>query len=165
LFLDSALPVPEVYAVEGVSGIILQEDLGDNQLFQVFETASDDEREALLEKAIEIISRVQGATARAFERDSIACRLAFDEPKLSWELNFFFDHYFGSLRHESLTHGQAAELKSELNDIAAELSAAPRVLCHRDYHSANLLIDRRGQIRIVDHQTRADPPVTIWCRC
>jgi len=152
LFLDSALPVPDVYAVDGASGIILQEDLGDNQLCQVFETASDDEREALLEKAIEIISRIQGATQRAFERDSIACRLAFDEPKLSWELNFFFDHYFGSLRKESLTHGQAAELKSELNDIAAELSAAPRVLCHRDYHSANLLVDRRGQIRIVDHQ-------------
>ena len=152
LFLDSALPVPDVYAVDGASGIIMQEDLGDNQLCQVFETASDDEREALLEKAIEIISRIQGATQRAFERDSIACRLAFDEPKLSWELNFFFDHYFGSLRKESLTHGQAAELKSELNDIAAELSAAPRVLCHRDYHSANLLVDRRGQIRIVDHQ-------------
>jgi N-acetylmuramate 1-kinase len=152
LFLDCALPVPEVYAVDGTSGIILQEDLGDNQLCQVFETASDDEREALLEKAIEIISRIQGATARAFERDSISCRLAFDEAKLSWELNFFFDHYFGSLRHESLTHGQAAELQSELNDIAAELSACPRVLCHRDYHSANLLVDKRGQIRIVDHQ-------------
>jgi N-acetylmuramate 1-kinase len=152
LFLDCALPVPQVYAVDGTSGIILQEDLGDNQLCQVFETASDDEREALLEKAIEIISRIQGATARAFERDSISCRLAFDEPKLSWELNFFFDHYFGSLRHESLTHGQAAELQSELNDIAAELSACPRVLCHRDYHAANLLVDKRGQIRIVDHQ-------------
>jgi aminoglycoside/choline kinase family phosphotransferase len=152
LFLDCALPVPDVYEVDGASGIILQEDLGDNQLCKVFETTSDDEREALLEKAIEIISRIQAATPRAFERDSIACRLAFDEPKLSWELNFFFDHYFGSLRHESLTHGQAAELKSELNDIAAELSACPRVLCHRDYHSANLLVDKREQIRIVDHQ-------------
>src|SRR6185436_15191481 len=120
LFLDSALPVPDVYAVDGASGIILQEDLGDNQLCQVFEAASDDAREALLEKAIEIISRIQGATQRAFERDSIACRLAFDEPKLSWELNFFFDHYFGSLRGENLRHAEVAELKAELNDISAE---------------------------------------------
>ena len=65
---------------------------------------------------------------------SISSRLAFDEAKLAWELNFFFEHYFGSLRHETLSHGEAAELKVELNDIAAELSARPRVLCHRDFH-------------------------------
>lgn len=152
LFLECRLPVPEIYDVDGGSGIIVQEDLGDNQLCKVFETASEEEREALLEKAIEVISRIQSATTKAFERDSICSRLAFDEPKLAWELNFFFDHYFGSLRNESLTHGQAAELKGELNDIAAELSACPRVLCHRDYHSANLLVDKKGDIRIVDHQ-------------
>jgi hypothetical protein len=152
LFLECKLPVPEVYEIDGSLGIIVQEDLGDNQLCQVFETASEDEREALLEQSIEIISRIQAATAKAFERDSICSRLAFDDAKLSWELNFFFDHYFGSLRHESLTHGQTAELKSELNDIAAELAACPRVLCHRDYHSANLLVDKQGRIRIVDHQ-------------
>ena len=152
LFLECDLPVPKVLAVDGSLGIILQEDLGDNQLCKVFETASEDEREALLEKSIEIISRIQAATAKAFARDSICSRLAFDEAKLAWELSFFFEHYFGSLRHESLTHGQSAELKSELNDIAAELAACPRVLCHRDYHSANLLVDNRGNIRVVDHQ-------------
>ena len=152
LFLECKLPVPDVYEVDGSLGVILQEDLGDNQLCQVLETISDDEGEALLEKSIEIIARIQTATARAFERDSICSHLAFDEAKLAWELNYFFEHYFASLRKESLTHGQAAELKSELNDIAAELSACPRVLCHRDYHSANLLVDKRGHIRVVDHQ-------------
>lgn len=152
LFLESKLPVPDVYEVDGSLGIILQEDLGDDQLCKVLETVSEEEREALLEKAIEIIPRIQAGTTRAFDRNSICSRLAFDEPKLSWELNYFFEHYFGSLRKESLTHGQAAEVKSELNDIAAELSACPRVLCHRDYHSANLLVDKQGQIRVVDHQ-------------
>jgi aminoglycoside/choline kinase family phosphotransferase len=152
LFLESELPVPDVYEVDGSLGIILQEDLGDNQLCRVLETVSEDEREALLEKSIEIIPRIQAATTKAFERDSICSRLAFDEAKLSWELNFFFEHYFGSFRKETLTHGQAAELKSELNDVAAELAACPRVLCHRDYHSANLLVDKRGHIRVVDHQ-------------
>ena len=152
LFLECNLPVPEVYDAYGDAGIIVQEDLGDRQLGQVFETASDEEREALVEQAIEIIARIQAATDSAFKRDSISCRLAFDEPKLAWELNFFFEHYFGSLRKETLTHGEAAELKVELNDIAAELSACPRVLCHRDYHAANLLVDKQGRIRIVDHQ-------------
>jgi aminoglycoside/choline kinase family phosphotransferase len=152
LFLNCGLPVPEVYEAVGANGIIVQEDLGDDQLCRVFETASDDDREGLLEQAIEIIARIQAATPRAFEQKSIASRLAFDEAKLAWELNFFFEHYFGSLRGETLRHGEAAELKVELNDVAAELSACRRVLCHRDYHSANLLVDKPGKIRVVDHQ-------------
>src|SRR5713226_7265018 len=54
LFLECRLPVPKVYDVDGATGIIVQEDLGDHQLGQVFETAPDEECEALLEQAIEI---------------------------------------------------------------------------------------------------------------
>lgn len=152
LFRECRLPVPEVYEVDGSLGIILQEDLGDNQLCKVFETANADERESLIEASIEIIASIQAATATAFELDSIASRLAFDEAKLAWELNFFFEHYFGSYRKENLTHGQSAELKAELNDIAADLSARPRVLCHRDFHSFNLIMDRQNRLRVIDHQ-------------
>ena len=152
LFRDCNLPVPEVYDVDADAGIIVQEDLGSRQLCQVFEEVSDEEREGLLEQAIEVIARIQAATAAAFERNSIASRLAFDEAKLAWELNFFFEHYFGSYRKETLTHGQASELKAELNDVAAELAACTRVLCHRDYHTANLMLDTQNRVRIVDHQ-------------
>ena len=152
LFLECDLPVPKVYDARGETGIIVQEDLGNRQLAQVFDEGSEEERETLLEQAIEIIARIQAATARAIERDSIVSRLAFDEAKLMWELNFFVEHYFGSYRKETLSHGQSAELKAELNDVAAELSACPRVLCHRDYHSSNLMLDKLGAIRIVDHQ-------------
>lgn len=152
LFLECQLPVPKVYDASGETGIIVQEDLGNRQLCQVFEEVSEDERETLLEQAIDIIARIQAATATAIKRDSIVSRLAFDEAKLMWELNFFFEHYFGSYRKETLTHGQTAELKAELNDVAAELAARPRVLCHRDYHTANLMLDKQDSIRIVDHQ-------------
>jgi len=152
LFLECGLPVPVVHDVDGSMGVIVQEDLGDRQLCQVFETASDEECEALMEQAIEVIARIQAATPMAFERNSIASRLAFDEAKLAWELNFFFEHYFGSLRGETLRHGEAAELKAELNDVAAELAARPRVLCHRDYHAFNLIVDRKDRLRIIDHQ-------------
>ena len=152
LFLECGLPVPEVYAVDGSSGIIVQEDLGDDQLCRVFESCTEDEREEYLDRAIALISEIQAATETAFKRKSIASRLAFDEPKLSWELGFFMDHYFGSLRGEELKHAEAAEIKVELNDIAAELAARPRVLCHRDFHGANLLVDRKKRLRIVDHQ-------------
>ena len=160
LFIECKLPVPEVYEVDGARGIIMQEDLGDNQLCKVLENANDEEREALIEESIEIIARIQAATEKAFERDSIASRLAFDEAKLDWELNFFFEHYFGSYRKEELSHGQAAELKAELNDIAADLAARPRVLCHRDFHSFNLILDKKDRLRIIDHQDARMGPAT-----
>jgi aminoglycoside/choline kinase family phosphotransferase len=160
LFLECGLPVPQVIDVDSAAGIIVQEDLGNRQLCQVFEEVSDEERETLLENAIELIARIQAATTKAYEMDSIASRLAFDEPKLAWELNFFFQHYFGSYRKETLTHGQAAELKAELNDIAVELAACARVLCHRDYHTANLMVDQSGAIRIVDHQDARMGPIS-----
>src|SRR5437660_5315838 len=152
LFVECKLPVPQVYEADGPSGIIVQEDLGDSQLCRVFEAVSEDEREDYLDRAIALIADIQAATETAFKRKSIASRLAFDEPKLSWELGFFMEHYFGSLRGEQLKHGEAAELKAEMNDIAAELAALPRVLCHRDFHAANLLLDRNKRLRIVDHQ-------------
>src|SRR5438309_2808893 len=152
LFLECNLPVPEVYEADGPSGIIVQEDLGDSQLWRVFEAVSEDEREDYLDRAIALIADIQAATETAFKRKSIASRLAFDEPKLSWELGFFMEHYFGSLRGEQLKHGEAAELKAEMNDIAAELAALPRVLSHLGFHAANLLLDKNKRLRIVDHQ-------------
>jgi aminoglycoside/choline kinase family phosphotransferase len=152
LFLDCDIPVPEIYEVDGNAGIIVQEDLGDRQLFQVYDDESEEQCDQYKEEAIALIAKIQKATEHAYETHSIASRLAFDEAKLSWELDFFFEHYFGSLRGETLRHAEIAELKAELNDIAAELAAVPRVLCHRDYHASNLMIDPKKRIRVVDHQ-------------
>ena len=160
LFLESGIPVPEIYAVDGQSGVIVQEDLGDRQLFSVYEAAPKDECDEYKERAVNLIAQIQKATDAAHEQQSIASRLAFDEPKLSWELDFFVEHYFGSLRGEALRHAEAAELKAELNDVAAELAARPRVLCHRDFHAANLMIDGDDRLRVVDHQDARMGPVT-----
>lgn len=152
LFLEAGIPVPAIYAIDGEQGIIVQEDLGDQQLSRFFESASEEESEEYKERAINLIARIQKATEKAGELNSIASRLAFDEPKLSWELTFFREHYFGSLLGETLKRSDEAELKVELNDLAAELAAVPRVLCHRDFHAANLIVDRKKHLRVIDHQ-------------
>lgn len=160
LFIEGDLPVPEILDVDGAQGMIVQEDLGERQLLQVYESASEEEREAYIERAIELIARVQAATALAHERDSICCRLAFDEAKLIWELEFFRTHYFETLRRREMRHGETAELRAELNDIAFELAARPRVLCHRDFHAANIMVDRQNNLRVVDYQDARMGPAT-----
>jgi aminoglycoside/choline kinase family phosphotransferase len=160
LFVEAGIPVPEIYAVDGAAGMIIQEDLGDQQLFQAYEDESEDQCDEYKEEAIKLIARIQAATDMALQMQSIASRLAFDEAKLSWELEFFFEHYFGSLRQETLRHAETAELKAELNDLAAELAAVPRVLCHRDYHASNLMVDGKRRLRVIDHQDARMGPAT-----
>jgi len=152
LFAEAGLPVPEILDVDALSGIIVQEDFGDDQLRRVFESSSEDERESYVEQAVGLIADIQSATPLAYERQSIASRLAFDEAKLSWELDFFMEHYFKSMRGEELKHGDEAQLRAELNDVSAELAARPRTLCHRDFHPSNLMVDAGGRLRIIDYQ-------------
>jgi aminoglycoside/choline kinase family phosphotransferase len=152
LFDEAGLPVPKILDVDALNGVIVQEDFGDQQLRRFFESAAEEEREALTEQAISLIADIQKATPLAYARQSIASRLAFDEVKLSWELDYFLEHYFKSLRGETLSHGDEAQLRAELNDVSAELAARPRVLCHRDYHSSNLMVDAAGRLRIIDYQ-------------
>ena len=148
LFEQAALPVPKVIDVAGEEGIILQEDLGDTSLAKWLAEANDHAADEMLNRAIELIARIQAVTPLAYDMNSVSSRLAFDEDKLAWELNYFFAHYFGSYRQQVLSEEEAAAIKRDLQTIAAELAARPRVLTHRDYHAMNLMVDARGELRI-----------------
>jgi len=78
--------------------------------------------------------------------------LKFDEEKLLWELEFFKIHYFETLRKTKLPSNVDAALNAEFTELAQELSARATVLCHRDFHAANLMIDNHNKLRIIDHQ-------------
>ncbi|MGH9914719.1 MAG: aminoglycoside phosphotransferase family protein, partial [Pyrinomonadaceae bacterium] len=152
LLRKAGLPVPEILDVDGQEGVIVQEDLGDQQLHWLIQSADDRTQISYIEKAICLIAKIQAATQLAKDENSIASHLAFDEEKLSWELNFFFAHYFKSLRGESLSSPQETELRQELDQISRELSGVKRVLCHRDFHTANLMVDSSSILRVVDYQ-------------
>lgn len=153
LFFAGGLPVADVYDHDGSLGVILQEDLGDTILREVLlasENAVDTSRK--LDEAISLIARIQTVTDKAFEMQSIASRLRFDSEKLLWELNFFKEHYFSTYRLSELSERDNAMLSAEFAELTLELESCASVLCHRDFHAANLMIDRRGQMRIIDHQ-------------
>jgi hypothetical protein len=164
LFEKAGLPVPQVLDVAGTEGIILQEDLTDcslNKWLTEAEARGDSTGiEKMMHQAIELIARIQAASEQALNSGSCAGKLAFDEDKLGWELNYFFDHFFGSYRQQEFSDEQSEAIKTDLQSIAAELSARPRVLTHRDYHAMNLMVDRHGILRIIDHQDARMGPMT-----
>ncbi|HSK70735.1 MAG TPA: phosphotransferase [Pyrinomonadaceae bacterium] len=152
LFQAGGLPVAEIYTVDDDAGIIIQEDFGDLILRNALREALPDERENLINKAIRLIPKIQAATKKAFELNSIASRLKFDEEKLLWELNFFKTHYFETLRKVKLPETEDKLLSAEFTELSRELERHAKVLCHRDFHAANLMIDDENRLRIIDHQ-------------
>jgi hypothetical protein len=152
LFLSNGLPAARIFASDAVQAIIIHEDFGDTILRNVLETADERTRENYLGEAIRLIARIQAATGRAFETGSIASRLAFDFEKLSWELDFFTTHYFTTLKNSPLGAADAKLLKAELDEVARELEGKAKILTHRDFHAANLMVGADGELKIIDHQ-------------
>jgi aminoglycoside/choline kinase family phosphotransferase len=85
--------------------------------------------------------------------------IAFDVEKLSWELQFFVKHFLEAYRGAVLTPAGREALGVELLRVAEELAAEPRVFCHRDYHSRNLML-HAGQLYIIDFQDARMGPDT-----
>jgi aminoglycoside/choline kinase family phosphotransferase len=152
LFASNGLPVAEIYTFDEDLGIIVQEDLGDTILRDVLLKSENAVREDLIDESIRLIAKIQAATQRAYETNSIASRLKFDVEKLLWELNFFREHYFVTLRKSPLTPAENEALDIEFFELSSELESRASVLCHRDFHAANLMIDKHGNLRIIDHQ-------------
>lgn len=162
LFLAAGLPVAYILEVDAPLGIIIQEDLGDRTLRQELDRATNEPRSRLTNEAVSLIARIQIATERAYEMNSIASKLKFDFEKLSWELDYFKEHYFTTYRVAPLEHGASrpnkltpeddGALTEEFHELCRELEGFATVLCHRDFHPANLMLDMTGKMRIIDHQ-------------
>lgn len=152
LFSGCGLPVAKLLDFDETLGVIVLEDFGDRILRDEMNMAGPAKREELVDHAIKIIPRIQAATQTAFSSNSIASKLKFDSEKLLWELNFFKTHYFTTFKQQPLPPNLDSALTVEFTELARELETKARVLCHRDFHSANLMIDRDNNLRIIDHQ-------------
>ncbi|MFZ1700517.1 MAG: phosphotransferase [Pyrinomonadaceae bacterium] len=152
LFLSSGLPVPQIFDHDESAGVIVQEDLGDRVLRDVMQEVTVAKRSRLRNEAISLIARIQAATPLAFETDAIASKLKFDTEKLEWELQFFKEHYFTTYRKSPLPLENDQRISAEFHQLSKELEGFASVLCHRDFHAANLMLDGKDRMRIIDHQ-------------
>jgi aminoglycoside/choline kinase family phosphotransferase len=85
--------------------------------------------------------------------------VAFDVEKLTWELEFFVKHFMVAFRGAAIPDDERGALRTEWTSIVEELAAEPRVLCHRDYHSRNLML-HEGQLYLIDFQDARMGPDT-----
>jgi aminoglycoside/choline kinase family phosphotransferase len=153
------LPVPALLHHSNELGIIGLQDLGDVTLQAHLGAATADEHDALYRQAVSFIVQLQHRGAELESPDYPPYGIAFDTDKLSWELEFFFKHFLRAYRGVSPSVTIQRALSEEWSAIVNELANEPRVLCHRDYHSRNLMLNEGG-LFIIDFQDARMGPDT-----
>jgi aminoglycoside/choline kinase family phosphotransferase len=153
------VPVPRITGHSNELGVIAVEDLGDVTLQAHLGAASSSEHDALYREAVALIRTLQQRGAELSSNEYLPYRIAFDVEKLTWELQFFVKHFLEGYRGATLDAHARAALGEEFAVIAEELAAEPRVLCHRDYHSRNLML-HGGRLYIIDFQDARMGPDT-----
>jgi N-acetylmuramate 1-kinase len=153
------LPVPRILGHSNALGILALQDLGDVTLQAHLGAAAATEHAALYREAVALIELLQrrGDALRSSEYPPYGS--AFDVEKLTWELQFFLKHFVQGYRGVRLSAGARSAFDAEFAAIAEELAAEPRVLCHRDYHSRNLML-HDGSLHIIDFQDARMGPDT-----
>lgn len=158
LLASYGLPVPEIYEQDGVAGVLVQEDLGDQTLQLLLKDAEPRERDELYREAIDQLVRLQQAAAQAPQK-APCFHIAFDIEKLSWELHYFEKHFLEGLRGCDLSVEDRATLAEGFHALAGEIASWPRVLTHRDFHSRNLM-RHHGLLYWIDFQDARMGPAT-----
>ncbi len=153
------VPIPEVLGHADDLGVLALQDLGDVTLQAHLGAATSQEHAARYREAVALIATLQRRGAELRSPEYLPYGVAFDVDKLTWELDFFTKHFLEAYRGVTLADQQRAALRAEFAVIVQELAAEPRVLCHRDYHSRNLML-REGQLYIIDFQDARMGPDT-----
>jgi aminoglycoside/choline kinase family phosphotransferase len=152
------LAVPAIVDVDGPRGIVLQEDLGDRTLQEILKETGDGRREELYREAVDDIVTLQRKSGEGAQRAD-CFRIAFDIEKLSWELHYFLKHFVEGHRRRELTVEDRATLSEAFHVMSQEIASWPRTLCHRDYHSRNLM-RHRERLFWIDFQDARMGPAT-----
>lgn len=153
------VPIPEVLGHAEDLGILVLQDLGDVTLQAHLGAATPAEHAALYRQAVALISTLQRRGAELASPDFLPYTIAFDVEKLTWELDFFIKHFIEAYRGVVFRQEDRDELQHEFAGLVETLASEPRVLCHRDYHSRNLML-HDSQLFMIDFQDARMGPDT-----
>jgi aminoglycoside/choline kinase family phosphotransferase len=147
VFEGARLPVARVLDVLEEAGCLVLEDLGDVTLESALERGRS--REDLYRRAVELAADIATKGTSSLSASERAAGPALDAERFRFEMRFFLEHYVGGF-----LAGPPPPRTTEavLERLADEVAAHPRVMCHRDYHSRNVMVRGDGTLAMVDIQ-------------
>lgn len=159
LLSQMPVPIPAVLGHADDLGVLALEDLGDVTLQAHLGAATPAEHAALYRQSVALIATLQQRGAELASPEYLPFGIAFDVEKLMWEMDFFIRHFLEAYRGVILSGDMREDLRREMLALAEALASEHRVLCHRDYHSRNLMLhDER--LYIIDFQDARMGPDT-----
>lgn len=159
LLTEMPVPIPAVLGHADDLGVLALEDLGDVTLQAHLGAATPAEHAALYRQSVALVATIQRRGAELASPEYLPYGIAFDVEKLTWEMEFFTKHFLEAYRGVVLSAAARAALGEEFAALVETLAAEPRVLCHRDYHSRNLML-HDGRLFIIDFQDARMGPDT-----
>ncbi len=166
-------PVPRILASDDASGSVLMEDLGDTTLQRVLvgggvdgsDPASRPETARLYRQACDVIVLLHRRGAEALRQDDFAANHALDQERFRFELDHFHRHFVTGWRGRRPSPGDERQLRSFYDFLAERCHRLPRVYCHRDFQSRNLMVTGSGRagsrrLRLIDFQDARMGPYT-----
>lgn len=154
--------VPHVISVNSTLGVILLEDLGDLTLERKYWESNKPENSwPFYQKAIDEIIKIH---VRATQNPDPTCQFniakttEFDVAKFMWELNYARTHLLEGLLKQKISEATSSELNKSFLQISNILHEEPKVICHRDYHSRNLMI-KLDKVYVIDFQDARMGPI------
>jgi len=154
----AGVPVPAVYLSDPKENLLFLEDAGDTMLEDAVRAHGARACLPLYEQCVEILVRIQSEGTRALDGKAIPARLAFDVAKYTGEIDFFFRHAVREYGGIPLSDREERAIGDLFHPFLEQLSAFPRVLAHRDYHSRNVMVlgsaktPGHRNLRILDFQ-------------
>ena len=159
LLAQMPVPIPKVLGHAEDLGVLALQDLGDVTLQAHLGAATPGEHAALYRQSVALIATIQKRGAELASPAYLPYGIAFDVEKLTWEMDFFIKHFLEAYRGVVLAGDSRDALRRELAVMVEALAAEPRVLCHRDYHSRNLMLHDE-ELYIIDFQDARMGPDT-----
>ena len=156
-------PVPRILGSDPAAGLVVVEDLGDATLQQhlLGKKEAGRGRAALpfYRQACDLIVLFHRKGAKALRPGDFAATSALDCDRFLFELDHFHRHFIKGYRKLAPSDGDEAVIRAFYSDLALRCDRLPRVYCHRDFQSRNLLV-RRGRLGLVDFQDARMGPYT-----
>lgn len=139
---SAGIDVPVIYDIDPKLGLILLEDLGDDTLLRKLQDVSNSDVERhMYHRVINRLIHLQlEASPGRKPADIEAYRLRFDHEKLFWELTNTIEHFYEKHLKRNIQDRDRKIMEQEFSEICVFLAARPTVLCHRDFHSRNIMV-------------------------
>jgi aminoglycoside/choline kinase family phosphotransferase/dTDP-glucose pyrophosphorylase len=157
--LDScSLPVPQIHAHDGFSGLVFLEDLGDCHLQQMVRQTPDGSGvEMLYQKVIDTLFDLTIKAADSFDPDWTCQSRAYDVALIrDKECRYFVDAFLNGYMNLAVAY---EELAAEFERLATNtIDHGLTGLIHRDFQSRNVMV-RDGRHYLIDFQGARPGPI------